>query len=128
MLFLIVFVWTPPHFWALALYRVDDYRKSGLPMLPVTHGVAHTSDRILAYTAALVGISLLPAAIGMSGACYLAGAVLLGARYLWLAGRLRHDVRLALPAFRYSIVYLSGLFALLLADHYLPAWPALGTP
>ena len=128
LLFLIIFMWTPPHFWALAIHRRDDYARAAVPMLPVTHGVAHTSDRILAYTAALVAISVLPAAIGMSGAFYLAGALPLGARYLWIAARLRHDERLALPAFRYSIVYLAGLFALLLADHYLPAWPGVGAP
>src|SRR4029453_7671168 len=95
-LFLVIFVWTPPHFWALAIHRRDDYARAAVPMLPVTHGVAHTSDRILAYTAALVGVSLLPVAIGMSGAGYLAGALPLGVRYLQLAARLRHDERLAL--------------------------------
>jgi len=128
LLFLIIFMWTPPHFWALAIHRRADYARAAVPMLPVTHGVAHTSRRILAYTVALVAISVLPVAIGMSGALYLAGALPLGARYLWLAHRLRHDERLAMPAFRYSIVYLFGLFALLLTDHYLPAWPASLAP
>ena len=126
LLLLLNFMWTPPHFWALAIHRREDYARAAVPMLPVTHGVAHTSARILAYTVALVAVSLLPVGIGMSGGWYLAGALPLGARYLWMAARLRRDERLAMPAFRYSIAYLSGLFALLLADHYLPAWPGLG--
>ena len=119
LLFLIILVWTPPHFWALAIHRRDDYARAEVPMLPVTHGVAFTSARILHYTVALVLITALPFAIGMSGWPYLAGAMLLGARFVALAWRLRRDVRLAMPTFRYSIVYLSGLFALLLADHAL---------
>ena len=121
LLFLIIFVWTPPHFWALAIHRRDEYARAGVPMLPVTHGVAFTAARILAYAIALLPISLLPVAIGMSGALYLAVASLLGARFIQLAWRLRHDVRLAMPTFRFSIAYLCGLFAALLVDHYVSA-------
>jgi heme o synthase len=116
-LFLIILIWTPPHFWALAIHRRDDYARAALPMLPVTHGVPFTCGRILAYTVALWAVSLLPFAIGMAGWPYLAGATVLGARFTWLAWRLRSDIRLAMPVFRYSIAYLSGLFALLLLDH-----------
>jgi protoheme IX farnesyltransferase len=118
-LFAIVFVWTPPHFWALAIHRRDDYARAGVPMLPVTHGVAHTSRRILQYCVALVGVSLLPVALGTSGGLYAAGAVLLGLRFTQWAWRLRGDAALALSTFRFSIIYLSVLFALLLADHAL---------
>jgi len=118
-LFLIILIWTPPHFWALAIHRRDDYARASLPMLPVTHGVPFTCGRILAYTVALWAVSLLPSAIGMAGWTYLAGATLLGGRFTWLAWRLRRDTRLAMPVFRYSIVYLSGIFALLLLDHAL---------
>ena len=90
-------------------------------MLPVTHGVAFTAARILAYAIALLPISLLPVAIGMSGALYLAVASLMGARFIQLAWRLHHDVRLAMPTFRFSIAYLCGLFAALLVDHYVSA-------
>jgi protoheme IX farnesyltransferase len=128
LLFLIVFVWTPPHFWALAIHRRDDYARAAVPMLPVTHGIHFTTGRILNYTLALVAITLLPYAIGMSGPLYLAGALLLGGRFLWLAWRLREDARLALPTFRQSIAYLFGLFALLLADHYLGAMVGLASP
>ncbi|MET0350884.1 MAG: heme o synthase [Rhizobacter sp.] len=116
-LFLIILIWTPPHFWALAIHRRDDYARASLPMLPVTHGVPFTCGRIFAYTVALWAVSLLPFAIGMAGWTYLAGAALLGGRFTWLAWRLRADTRLAMPVFRYSIVYLSGIFALLLLDH-----------
>ena len=118
-LFLIILIWTPPHFWALAIHRRDDYARASLPMLPVTHGVPFTCGRILAYTVALWAVSLLPFAIGMAGWTYLAGAAVLGGRFTWLAWRLRRDIRLAMPVFRYSIVYLSGIFALLLLDHAL---------
>jgi heme o synthase len=119
LLFLIILVWTPPHFWALAIHRRDDYARAAVPMLPVTHGVAFTSRRILQYTVGLLAVTLLPFVIGMSGGLYLAGALLLGGRFVWWAWRLRRDTRLAMPTFRYSIVDLFGLFALLLADHYL---------
>ena len=118
-LFLIIFVWTPPHFWALAIHRRDDYARADVPMLPVTHGVAFTSGRIVGYTVALVLVTLVPLLIGMSGWLYLAGALLLGGRFMWFAWRLRTDSLQAMPMFRYSIVYLFTLFAVLLADHYL---------
>jgi len=124
LLFLIILVWTPPHFWALAIHRRDEYARAAVPMLPVTHGVAFTAARILHYTIVLWAISLLPFLIGMSGWLYLAGAALLGARFVGLAWALRRDLRLAMPTFLYSIVYLFALFALLLADHYLVV-PAL---
>jgi protoheme IX farnesyltransferase len=118
-LFAIVFVWTPPHFWALAIHRRDDYARAGVPMLPVTHGVAHTSRRILQYCIVLLAVSLLPVALGTSGWLYAAGAAALGLRFIAWARRLRRDAALALPTFRFSIVYLAALFALLLADHAL---------
>ena len=124
-LVLIIFVWTPPHFWSLALYRADDFRKSGLPMLPVTHGAKYTRLHILLYTIALVGTTLLPFAIRMSGWPYLIAALLLGAQFLSLAWRIWRAPSdavadlLARRTFRYSIVYLSLLFAALLVDHYL---------
>lgn len=119
LLFLIILVWTPPHFWALAIHRRDDYARAAVPMLPVTHGVAFTSGRILQYTVVLLLTTAVPFAIGMSGVLYFVGAMLLGARFVEFAWRLRRDVHLAMPTFRYSIVYLFGLFALLLADHYM---------
>ncbi|HTN67378.1 MAG TPA: heme o synthase [Burkholderiaceae bacterium] len=121
LLVLIIFIWTPPHFWALALYRRDDYVKSGLPMLPVTHGLAFTQFHVLLYTIALVATTLLPFAVGMSGALYLAGALVLDAIFLWYAWQIyRHySDRIARKTFAYSIVYLSLLFAALLVDHYL---------
>jgi protoheme IX farnesyltransferase len=120
-LVLIIFVWTPPHFWALALYRRDDYAKSGLPMLPITHGLAFTQFQIWLYTIVLVATSMLPFAVRMSGLIYLACAALLGAIFLWHSWRIyRHYTDLvARKAFTYSIVYLSLLFAALLVDHYI---------
>ena len=118
-LFLIIVVWTPPHFWALAIHRRDEYARAAIPMLPVTHGVAFTCGRILVYTAVLWAVSLLPFALGTGHALYLVGACALGARFIERAWRLRRDERFALPTFRYSIVYLAGLFALLLIDHWL---------
>lgn len=120
LLFLIIYVWTPPHFWALAIHRRHDYAKADIPMLPVTHGVAFTRLQILLYTVLLVLVSLLPFLTGMSGAIYLIGAVLLGVRFLHHAARLfaTGDDRLAMPAFSFSIVYLFGLFAALMIDHY----------
>ena len=122
LLFLIIFAWTPPHFWALALYRTADYARAGLPMLPVTHGSEFTRLSVLLYTLILFGVSLLPFATRMSGWVYLAAAVLLGARFIGFAWRLYVDYSdpLARRTFRYSIVYLAALFAALLADHYLP--------
>jgi heme o synthase len=119
-LVLIIFVWTPPHFWALALYRRDDYAKSGLPMLPVTHGLPFTQFHIWLYTIALVATTMLPYAVQMSGLIYLASAVALGAVFLWYAWQVyRHYTDLiARKTFAYSIVYLSLLFIALLVDHY----------
>ena len=116
LLFAIVLLWTPPHFWALAIHRRDDYARAGVPMLPVTHGVAFTTRRILAYTLLLVAASLGPVATGLAGGWYLVGALCLGARFVQLAWRLRSDVRQAMPTFRFSIVYLAALFALLLVN------------
>jgi protoheme IX farnesyltransferase len=120
LLFLIIFVWTPPHFWALAIRRREDYARAGLPMLPVTHGVAFTKLQILLYTLLLVAVTLLPFVIQMSGLIYLAGAVALGIGFLRYAIALyRSDSdSLAMKTFGYSIFYLSLLFAFLLADHY----------
>lgn len=120
-LVLIIFVWTPPHFWSLALYRRDDYAKSGLPMLPITHGLKFTQFHIWLYTIALVATTLLPFAVRMSGLIYLASALVLGAIFLWYAWQVwRHYTDLiARKTFAYSIVYLSLLFIALLADHYL---------
>ncbi len=122
LLFLIVFVWTPPHFWALAIHRVEDYARADIPMLPVTHGVAFTRVQILLYTVLLVAVSLLPYVTQMSGPVYLVGAVLLGGGFLYYALALRFSARPDLPmrTFGYSITYLMALFALLLVDHYLP--------
>jgi protoheme IX farnesyltransferase len=121
-LVLIIFVWTPPHFWSLALYRRDDYAKSGLPMLPITHGLAFTQFQILLYTIVLVATTMLPFAVKMSGLIYLVSASILGIIYLWYAWRMykHYSDLIARQAFTYSIVYLSVLFVALLVDHYLP--------
>ena len=118
---LIIFLWTPPHFWALALYRVEDYRKSGLPMLPVTHGSEFTRLHVLLYTLVLFAGTLLPFISGMSGVLYLVAALVLGAMFSAYAWKLWRDYSdtLARSTFRFSIVYLSLLFAALLVDHYL---------
>jgi protoheme IX farnesyltransferase len=120
LLFLIIFAWTPPHFWALALYRKKEYAKAGVPMLPVTHGDRFTRLHVLLYTLILFAVSLLPFSTRMSGVIYLAAAVALGGLFLWYAIRIYTDYsdRLAHRTFRYSIVYLSALFAALLVDHY----------
>ena len=122
LLFLIIFAWTPPHFWALALYRTADYARAGLPMLPVTHGSEFTRLSVLLYTFILFGVTLLPFATRMSGALYLAVAVALGMQFIRYAWRLYRDYSdaLARRTFRFSIVYLFALFAALLVDHYLP--------
>ena len=120
-LFLIIFVWTPPHFWALALYRVEDYRRSGLPMLPVTHGAEFTRLQILLYTILLVATTLLPFLIGMSGLFYLGCSMVLNAvfvRFAWQLWR-RYSDKLSKTTFGYSILYLAALFGALLVDHYL---------
>ena len=121
LLFLIIFAWTPPHFWSLALYRTEDYARAGVPMLPVTHGSDYTRLQVLLYTLILFGVSLLPYAVRMSGWLYLACAVALGLVYIGYAVRIRlaYSDRLARSCFRYSIVYLAALFAALLVDHYL---------
>jgi len=126
MLCLIIFLWTPPHFWALALYRADDYRKSGLPMLPVTHGAEFTRLQVLLYTVVLFAATLLPVGYRMSGWIYLAAALLLGGRFVQLAFRLwlSYSDGLARQTFRFSIWHLSLLFAALLVDHYLQPWLA----
>ena len=120
-LFLIIFVWTPPHFWALALYRIEDYRRSGLPMLPVTHGPEFTRLNVLLYTVLLVAVSAMPFMIRMSGLFYLLSALVLGGVFLWYAWRLwrSYSDALARRTFSYSIFYLSALFGALLIDHYL---------
>jgi protoheme IX farnesyltransferase len=121
LLFLIIYAWTPPHFWALALYRTEEYAKAGLPMLPVTHGRRYTQLQVLLYSLILYSVSLLPFAIRMSGWLYLAAACVLGAIFIGYAIALyaRYSDRLAQRAFRFSIVYLALLFAALLVDHYL---------
>ncbi|MFA7664994.1 MAG: heme o synthase [Burkholderiaceae bacterium] len=120
-LFLIIFVWTPPHFWALALYRIEDYKRSGLPMLPVTHGPEFTRLNVLLYTILLVATSLLPFLIQMSGWVYLVCAIGLGGVFVAYAWRLWRDYSdaLAKRTFGYSIFYLAALFGALLVDHYL---------
>ena len=126
LLVLIIFLWTPPHFWALALYRTEDYRRAGLPMLPVTHGAEFTRLQVLLYTFVLFAATLLPFVQGMSGWIYLAAAVVLGGWFIALAWRLwRHySDALARRTFRFSIWHLSLLFAALLVDHYLMPWLA----
>ena len=121
LLFLIIFVWTPPHFWSLALYRAQEYAKAGLPMLPVTHGGKYTRLQIVLYTLALFAVTLLPFAVRMSGWIYLAAAVALGAVFIVYAVALyrNYSDALARRTFRYSIVYLAALFSALLVDHYL---------
>lgn len=125
-LFLIIFAWTPPHFWALALYRRTEYAKSGLPMLPVTHGEEFTRLHILLYTIILVAVTLMPVGSGMSGMIYLVGSTILNAIFMAYAIGLyrKYSDDLARRTFRYSILYLTLLFAALLADHYLT--PAIG--
>ena len=120
-LFLIIFLWTPPHFWALALYRVEDYRKSGLPMLPVTHGSDFTRLHILLYTFVLFAACLLPFVYGMSSWLYLAVAVALSVGFCWYGWKLlrNYSDELARKTFRFSLIHLSALFAALLLDHYL---------
>jgi len=122
LLFLIIFAWTPPHFWALAIFRRKEYATVNIPMLPVTHGVGFTRKYILLYTIILFLISLLPFITLMSGPVYLFGAVTLGIVFLYYAGRMQvdHSDALAMRTFSYSIIYLTLLFAFLLLDHYMP--------
>jgi protoheme IX farnesyltransferase len=128
LLFLIIFIWTPPHFWALAIFRRDDYARAGVPMLPVTHGVEYTRLQVLLYTLLLIAATLLPWVTGMSGSFYVGGALVLNAVFLYYALRLMKppNERFAMEVFNYSIVYLMALFAFLLVDHYLavPSGPA----
>ena len=121
---LIIFLWTPPHFWALALYRIEDYRKAGLPMLPVTHGNEFTRLQVLLYTIVLFAATLLPFVFRMSGPLYLAAAVVLGSGFIVYAWKLwrSYSDELARRTFRFSIWHLSLLFAALLLDHYLNPW------
>jgi protoheme IX farnesyltransferase len=122
LLFLIIFVWTPPHFWALAVHRRDDYARAGIPMLPVTHGKEYTRLHILLYTIMLFLITLLPFVFRMSGVFYLGGAIALGIGFLYYAWSLyrSEEKGIAMRTFGYSIIYLMVLFAFLLIDHYLP--------
>jgi protoheme IX farnesyltransferase len=121
LLFLIIFAWTPPHFWSLALYRTEDYARAGVPMLPVTHGKRYTRLQVLLYTLILLAVSLLPYVIRMSGWLYLSAAVVLGGVFVAYALRIyvAYSDAVARKTFRYSIFYLAALFAALLVDHYL---------
>lgn len=122
LLFLIIFAWTPPHFWALAIHRREEYAKVDVPMLPVTHGVEFTRLQVLLYTIIMVAVTLLPFATGMSGLVYLGGMVILNAIFLYYAIKMQSgkDDSIPIKTFAYSILYLMLLFALLLIDHYLP--------
>jgi protoheme IX farnesyltransferase len=119
-LFMIIFTWTPPHFWSLAIARREEYAKVGIPMLPVTHGIPYTRLQILLYTVLLILCTMIPVVIGMSGLIYLAAALVLDARFLYLAAAVHRGVRPDLPirTFRFSITYLMALFGAFIADHY----------
>jgi protoheme IX farnesyltransferase len=121
LLVLIIFTWTPPHFWALAIYRFEEYRHAQIPMLPVTHGIPYTKLSIYLYTILLLLVSILPFIIGMSGCFYLVGALILGLRFLYWAHKLYRSERavVAMQTFKFSIVYLMLLFVVLLIDHYI---------
>ena len=121
LLVLIIFTWTPPHFWALAIYRFEEYKHAEIPMLPVTHGIRYTKLNVLLYSILLVAVSVLPFAVSMSGMFYLIGALLLGARFLyWTIALYRSEQPIvAMRTFRFSIIYLMLLFVFLLIDHYL---------
>jgi protoheme IX farnesyltransferase len=120
LLFLIIFAWTPPHFWALAIAKREDYAKAGIPMLPVTHGVRHTTLQILLYSVLMVVVTILPFLTGMGGLLYLAGALILGGVFIAKAWALQKTpcYDLAMGLFGYSITYLMALFAIMLVDHY----------
>jgi protoheme IX farnesyltransferase len=120
LLFLIIFMWTPPHFWALAIAKLEDYERAGIPMLPVTHGEDFTRQQVLLYTILLVVVTVVPYLTGMSGLIYLVTALILGGRFLYWAIRMRRDPDREIPmrVFRFSITYLMLLFAALLIDHY----------
>ena len=127
LLFLIIFTWTPPHFWALAIARRSDYERADIPMLPVTHGVEITKSFVVYYTILLILVTVLPYLTGMTGVFYLLGALLLGGGFLYYALQLKYAPREDSPmtTFRYSISYLMAIFSFLLIDHYMPAvWPA----
>jgi heme o synthase len=119
-LFMIIFMWTPPHFWSLAIARRDEYAKVGIPMLPVSHGIPYTRRQILLYTVLLIQCTLIPLLIGMSGLIYLAAALVLDVRFLYLTVALYRDARPDLPirTFRFSITYLMALFGAFIVDHY----------
>jgi protoheme IX farnesyltransferase len=126
LLFLIIFTWTPPHFWALAIARRTDYERADIPMLPVTHGEALTKSFVVYYTILLIVVTVLPYITGMTGSLYLFGALLLGGGFLYYALKLKVAPAPDSPmtTFRYSISYLMALFSFLLIDHYIPAvWP-----
>jgi protoheme IX farnesyltransferase len=129
LLFLIIFVWTPPHFWALAIYRREDYARAAVPMLPVVYGVEYTRQHVLYYTILLFVVSILPYITGMTGLLYLGGAVVLGAGFLWYAIRLLNPPgeRFAMDVFNYSIIYLMALFAFLLVDHWVAPTAPIAT-
>ena len=122
LLFALVFLWTPPHFWALAIARRDDYARAGIPMLPVTHGVEFTRLQILLWTILLLITTLLPYLTGMSGLIYLASAVVLGLGFIYFAVQMmrKKDNKTAMKTFAYSILYITVIFAALLFDHYFP--------
>jgi protoheme IX farnesyltransferase len=126
LLFLIIFVWTPPHFWALAIARRDEYARAGIPMLPVTHGIKYTKLHVLLYTVLLVVVTLMPFLTRMSGLLYLAVALVLNTGFLYYAFALRITARQELPmrVFKFSVTYLMWLFAALLVDHYLSTTPS----
>ena len=130
LLVLIIFIWTPPHFWALAIDRREDYARTDVPMLPITHGIAYTRLHILLYTVLLAAVTLLPFTIGMLGPIYLAGALALNAVFLYWAVRLwlDRDPKDAINTFKYSILYLALLFPLMLVDHYLVASAVVSAP
>ena len=127
LLFLIVFVWTPPHFWALAIARKDEYARAGIPMLPVTHGVAYTRLQVLLYTVLLVLVTLMPFITGMSGLIYLGTTLVLNGIFLYYALALKFTDRQELPMrlFRFSVTWLLWIFAALLVDHYIPTTQAI---
>lgn len=121
LLVLIIFAWTPAHFWALCIHRINDYRQANLPMLPVTHGVPFTKINIVLYSLMTVAASLLPYGIGMSGSLYLLSALVLGAGFMFYALKLQFavdDTVISIKAFRYSLIYLTGIFTMILLDHF----------
>ncbi|MGV8961582.1 MAG: heme o synthase [Stenotrophomonas sp.] len=124
LLVLIIFIWTPPHFWALAIFRRADYANADVPMLPVTHGVPHTRKQILVYSILLAIVALAPVAVGMSGMFYLGGSIVLNAVFLWYAWKIQNppDEMFNMKMFGYSVVYLMALFAFLLVDHWMLPW------